>query len=83
LKNLKKGRQDIDMKKTQVLFGKKLSMVRKARGLSQEKLADMAGVSRNLLGRVEHGEHNLTLNRIVDFAHALKVSPVELFELIP
>jgi transcriptional regulator with XRE-family HTH domain len=71
------------MKKTQVLFGKKLNMVRKARGLSQEKLAEITGVSLNLVGRVERGEHNLTLDRIVDFAHALKVSPVELFELIP
>jgi transcriptional regulator with XRE-family HTH domain len=70
------------MKKTQVLFGKKLSMVRQERGLSPEKLAEMAGVSRNLVGRVERGEHNLTLNRIVDFAHALKVKPTELFELI-
>ena len=70
------------MKKTQVLFGKKLSMVRQERGLSPEKLAQMAGVSRNLVGRVERGEHNLTLDRIVDFAHALKVKPVELFELI-
>lgn len=71
------------MKKTQVLFGKKLSMVRQERGLSPEKLAEMAGVSRNLVGRVERGEHNLTLDRIVDFAHALKVKPTELFELIP
>ena len=70
------------MKNPQVLFGRKLSMVRKARGLSQEKLAEITGVSRTVLGGVERGEHNPTLNLIVDFAHALKVSPVELFELI-
>jgi transcriptional regulator with XRE-family HTH domain len=70
------------MNKTQVLFGKKLRSVRQARGLSQEKLAEITGVSLNLVGRVERGEHNLTLDRIVDFAHALKVKPVELFELI-
>jgi transcriptional regulator with XRE-family HTH domain len=70
------------MNKTQVLFGKKLRSVRQARGLSQEKLAEITGVSLNLVGRVERGEHNLTLDRIVDFAHALKIKPVELFELI-
>jgi transcriptional regulator with XRE-family HTH domain len=70
------------MNKTQVLFGKKLRSVRQARGLSQEKLAEITGVSLNLVGRVERGEHNLTLDRIVDFAHALKVKPVELFESI-
>jgi transcriptional regulator with XRE-family HTH domain len=68
--------------KPQVLFGKKLSMVRKKRGISQEELADLAGTHRNYVGQVERGEHSPSLNLIVDFAHALKVKPVELFELI-
>lgn len=70
------------MKKPQVLFGKKLSMVRKKRGISQEELAVLAGIHRNRVGLVERGLHSPSLNLIVDFAHALKVKPVELFELI-
>jgi transcriptional regulator with XRE-family HTH domain len=70
------------MKKPQVLFGKKLSMVRKERGISQERLAELAGIHRNYVGMVERGMQSPSLNLIVDFAHALKVKPVELFELI-
>lgn len=36
-------------------FGKKVVEVRKAKGLSQEALADLAGVDRSYLSRIERG----------------------------
>jgi transcriptional regulator with XRE-family HTH domain len=67
----------------QTLFGKKLRMIRLASRLSQEKLAEMADVHRNFVGCVERGEENLCLDKIVNLARALKVSPMEFFELFP
>ena len=46
--------------------------------MSQERLADKAGLHRTYIGHVERGEVNLTLFNIVRIAHALKVDPAEL-----
>jgi transcriptional regulator with XRE-family HTH domain len=46
--------------------------------MSQERLADKAGLHRTYIGHVERGEDNLTLWNIVRIAYALKVDPAEL-----
>jgi predicted transcriptional regulator len=46
--------------------------------MSQERLADKAGLHRTYIGHVERGEVNLTLWNIVRIAYALKVDPAEL-----
>ncbi len=65
------------------LFGKRLRELRLARGLSQEKLAELADLHRNYVGGVERGERNIALLNIVALAHALKVKPAKLLEPIP
>jgi transcriptional regulator with XRE-family HTH domain len=64
------------------LFGRRVRTLRLGRGLSQEKLAELAELHRNYVGGVERGERNIALLNIVALARALKVRPSKLFEAI-
>ncbi|WP_413175605.1 helix-turn-helix domain-containing protein [Anabaena azotica] len=61
-------------------FGETVRKVRKAKGLSQEQLAELAGLHRNYIGGVERGERNIALLNIILIAHALGMSPSELLQ---
>lgn len=65
-----------------VLFGRRVRELRKASGLSQERLAELSRLHRNYIGGVERGERNIGLLNIVELAHALKVKPLRLLEPI-
>lgn len=60
-------------------FGQRVQELRKERNLSQEQLADLAGVHRTYIGMIERAEKNITLCNIERIADALKVSIKELF----
>jgi transcriptional regulator with XRE-family HTH domain len=66
-----------------VLFGRKLRVLREDRNLSQEKLAELCGVHRNYIGRVERAETNMKFDRVIKLSAGLKVRPEQLFQLIP
>lgn len=55
-------------------FGKNVQEQRKARDLSQEQLAELAGVHRTYIGMLERAEKNITLLNIAKIAKALNVS---------
>ena len=59
-------------------FGARVRSARKAAGLSQDRLAELAGVHRTMVGHVERGEAMPTLGTIVRMAAALQVDPAEL-----
>jgi transcriptional regulator with XRE-family HTH domain len=59
-------------------FGKRLRSVREKVGVSQEKLAEMAGLHRTYVSSVERGKRNISLLNIQRLARALKVSMAEL-----
>jgi transcriptional regulator with XRE-family HTH domain len=62
-------------------FGGRIREQRKALGLSQEELAELAGVHRTYVGMVERGEKNITLLNIAKFAKALRKSIHDLLNL--
>jgi transcriptional regulator with XRE-family HTH domain len=49
-------------------------------GISQESLADLAGLHRTYVGSVERGERNISIDNIEKLASALKVHVSKLFE---
>jgi transcriptional regulator with XRE-family HTH domain len=55
-------------------FGKKVREERHKLGLSQEALAEKAGVHRTYIGMIERAEKNITLENIEKIAKALGVS---------
>lgn len=62
-----------------VSFGRKVQMRRKELKLSQEQLAEEAGLHRTYIGMIERAEKNVTLVNIEKIAKALKISIPELF----
>jgi transcriptional regulator with XRE-family HTH domain len=55
-------------------FGAQVRKLRKARGLSQEALADLCGLDRTYVGGIERGERNVALRNIERIAEALGLS---------
>ncbi|SKC36835.1 DNA-binding transcriptional regulator, XRE-family HTH domain [Bacteroidales bacterium WCE2008] len=69
------------MEKEPVLkaFGQRVRELRKKRNMSQEQLADLAGVHRTYIGMIERAEKNITLCNIERIAKALEVNIKDLF----
>jgi transcriptional regulator with XRE-family HTH domain len=61
-------------------FGARVRALRQLAGMSQEELAERAGLHRTYVGGIERGERNVGVLNILQLAHALKVPPNELFE---
>ena len=64
-----------------VEFGRRMRVLRVARGLSQEELAQRTDMSRAFLGAVESGKHGLQVFRLLRLARALDVPP-QVFRLL-
>ena len=62
-----------------IKFGRKTRELRVAAGLSQEALAEKAGLHRTYVGMIERAEKNITLANIEKIARALGVSIREMF----
>ena len=62
-----------------IAFGERVRELRKEKAISQEELADRAGVHRTYIGMIERGEKNITIVNIQKIAKALGVGIRELF----
>lgn len=60
------------------VFAVQVRARRLALGLSQEQLAERAGVHRTYVGMLERGEKNVTIYNIERIANALAVEPAAL-----
>jgi transcriptional regulator with XRE-family HTH domain len=63
----------------QTKFGQRIRELRTAKGYSQEKLAEKAGLHWTYVGQIERGGRNPTLKNILKLSKALDMSPSDLF----
>ena len=52
-------------------IGNKIAQLRKETGLSQEKLAEMAGIDRTNVSKMENGRYNISIDLLSKVAYAL------------
>jgi transcriptional regulator with XRE-family HTH domain len=65
-------------KSARAIFAANLRRIRLAKGLSQEGLADRAGLHRTYVGCVERNEKNISIESMERLANALEVDVREL-----
>jgi transcriptional regulator with XRE-family HTH domain len=65
-----------------VAFGRALRRLRHERGMSQERLADEAGLHRTYVGDIERGVRNVGLVNVDRLARALRVDLSSLFAAV-
>ena len=67
----------MDMRK---LVGRNTARLRRARGMTQEQLAERSGFSQQYISGLENGRRNPTVVTLFEIARALDATPVELVE---
>jgi transcriptional regulator with XRE-family HTH domain len=63
------------------IYGKILQEERKAKKISQEKLAKLAGLDRTFISLIENGKRSPSFSTILKICLALKIDPSELFSI--
>lgn len=61
-------------------FANNLKRIRKVKGITQDDLGAIEGISRSTIGMVETGKTDITLTKIKIIADALGVSPKDLLD---
>ena len=61
-------------------FGRKLKEIRLIKGLTQEKLANIADLDRTYIPSIEKGERNVSITVIEKLAKALDVEMIDLIK---
>jgi transcriptional regulator with XRE-family HTH domain len=61
-------------------FGNRVRALRRARGLSQEDLAELCNLDRTYISGIERGVRNVALRNIEALANALGITLADLFE---
>jgi transcriptional regulator with XRE-family HTH domain len=56
-----------------------LRRLRHGKSMSQEELADRAGINRNYVGMLEREQHSATVDMLEKLAEVLEADPVEFF----
>jgi transcriptional regulator with XRE-family HTH domain len=67
----------MDMRK---LVGRNVERLRRAKGMTQEQLAERSGFSQQYISGLENGRRNPTVVTLYEIATALDVTPVEFLE---
>lgn len=67
--------------KINIKIGLKVKLERAKRKLSQEKLAELSGISKNFVGAIERGESSPTIDTLAKIADALGLTFSELTDI--
>ena len=70
------------MKNTKELLGARIKEMRKARGLTQERLAEMVDIEQKHVSRIELGKNYPTIDRLEKLAEALNVPLTGFFDFL-
>ena len=70
----------VDRPAAMAVLGSTVRRLRTNRGISQEELADRAGLHRTYISSIERGQRNPALVSIIRLAQALGVDPSALLE---
>ena len=62
------------------ILARNLKRLRRERGLTQEELADLAGLNRNYVGMIERQENAASVDTVEALAAALQIKAVQLLE---
>lgn len=66
-----------------ITIGSNLNKYRKSKGLSLDKVAELTGVSKGMLGQIERGETNPSVSTLWKISNGLHVSFTSLLEAEP
>jgi transcriptional regulator with XRE-family HTH domain len=70
-----------DITKYETQLAVAIRAFRKSRGLSQQALADKAGLDRKTINRIERGHFAPTMSNFFHISEALEVEPYELLSV--
>ncbi len=63
-----------------IKFGKNLRLIRKSKGISMEKLANLSDFEYSQISRIELGQINTSIDTVFKLAKALEIDVKELFD---
>ena len=61
-----------------IAFGRRIRFFRRERGLTQEQLAELAGLSASFLGHIERGSRVASLDTLMRLCRAMEITPNDL-----
>lgn len=64
-----------------ISIGNRVKFLRKEKGLTQEELAEKAGLQYQYIGGIERGERNISLLSFEKILETLEVSPIGFFSV--
>jgi transcriptional regulator with XRE-family HTH domain len=67
--------READSSTLREILAKNVRVIRNKLGLSQEELADRAGLHRTYIGSIERAERNVSVDNIEKLSKALEVRP--------
>ena len=70
------------MSSPNVIFGKIIARLRQSAGISQEELADRAGIHRTYVSQIERGLKSPTIVMLLRLSKALNSAPSKLIRLL-
>ncbi len=73
-------REVINMPDLKKIIGERIRSIRKAKGFTQETLAEKADIHYSYIGGIERGDRNISVETLSKIINALEILPVELFQ---